>query len=81
MPTVLRIGPYRFHFYSDEYNEPPHIHIQINDAECKFWLDPILLARNNGVKPHIVREIERLVYENRDFLMENYNDFHSNRNN
>ncbi|MFC2130847.1 hypothetical protein ACFLSQ_05385 [Bacteroidota bacterium] len=22
MPTVLRIGAFRFHFYSDEYNEP-----------------------------------------------------------
>ena len=27
MPTVLRIGPFRFHFYSDEGNEPPHIHV------------------------------------------------------
>jgi len=25
MPTVRRIGPYRFHFYSREFNEPPHI--------------------------------------------------------
>jgi hypothetical protein len=22
MPTVLRVGPYRFHFYSDESREP-----------------------------------------------------------
>ncbi|MCI0750676.1 MAG: DUF4160 domain-containing protein [Flammeovirgaceae bacterium] len=28
MPTVLRIGPFRFHFYSDERNEPPHIHVE-----------------------------------------------------
>ena len=81
MPTVLRIGPFRFHFYSDEFNEPAHIHIQIDDTECKFWLDPILLARNNGVKPHIVREIERLVFENQQYLLEKYNDFHSNREN
>jgi len=26
MPTVLRIGPYRFHFYSDERGEPAQIH-------------------------------------------------------
>lgn len=24
MPTVLRIGQYRFHFYSDENSEPAH---------------------------------------------------------
>ena len=46
MPKVLRIGSFRFHFYSDEGNEPPHIHIEANDGECKFWLEPIKLARN-----------------------------------
>jgi hypothetical protein len=49
MPTVLRIGSFRFHFYSDEQMEPPHIHIETPDGECKFWLDPIRLARNKGV--------------------------------
>ena len=41
MPTVLRIGQFRFHFYSDEYNEPPHIHVANSDGECKFWLEPV----------------------------------------
>ena len=34
MPTILRIGPYRFHFYSREDNEPAHIHIERDDLEC-----------------------------------------------
>jgi len=25
MPTVLRSGPYRLYFYSNENDEPPHI--------------------------------------------------------
>jgi len=36
MPTVLRIGPYRFHFYSREGGEPPHIHVTREDMEAKF---------------------------------------------
>ncbi|MBA3016889.1 MAG: DUF4160 domain-containing protein, partial [Desulfobacteraceae bacterium] len=24
MPTVMKIGSFRFHFYSDEGNETPH---------------------------------------------------------
>lgn len=28
MPTILRIGSYRFHFYSDELREPSHVHIE-----------------------------------------------------
>ena len=45
MPTVLQIGPYRFHFYSDEANEPAHIHVRTSDGEYKFWLDPINLCK------------------------------------
>jgi len=45
MPTVLRIGPYRFHFYSREGTEPPHIHVARDDFEAKFWLQPVGLPR------------------------------------
>lgn len=51
MPTVLKIKSFRFHFYSDEGNEPPHIHVDTPEGECKFWLDPVRLARNRGVPP------------------------------
>ena len=51
MPTVMKIGSFRFHFYSDEGNEPPHIHVATPDGECKFWLQPVRLARNKGVPP------------------------------
>ena len=75
MPTILKIGSYRFHFYSDEGNEPPHIHVATPAGECKFWLDPIRLARNKGVSPRTVRNIEKLVFENQNLLMEKYNEF------
>jgi Domain of unknown function (DUF4160) len=39
MQTVLRIGPYRFYFYSHEPNEPPHIHVDRDDMTAKYWLD------------------------------------------
>lgn len=64
MPTVLRIGSFRSHFYSDEGNEPPHIHVETPDGECKFWLEPIKLASNKNVAPHILRQIEKLVFQN-----------------
>ena len=78
MPTVLKIKSFRFHFYSNETNEPVHIHIETPDGECKFWLDPIRLARNNGVPVHIIRDIEKLVFENQTFLKEKYYEFHNN---
>ena len=76
MPTVLRVGRFRFHFYSDERNEPAHIHVRAAEGECKFWLDPIRLAKNRGLAPHVLRQIERLVYEHQTFLKEQYDEYH-----
>ena len=75
MPTVLRIGAFRFHFYSDEGLEPAHIHVATPDGECKFWLQPVRLARNIGLAPHTVREIEKLVFQHQKVLVEQYNEF------
>ena len=78
MPTVLRIGSYRFHFYSDEGKEPPHIQVATPDGECKFWLNPVRLSRNRGVPPNTIRKIEKLIFVHLKVLLEQYNAFHSN---
>ncbi len=75
MPTVLRIGRFRFHFFSDEGHEPPHIHVRTPDGECKFWLEPaIMLASNKGVASHELRRIEALVFEHQKQLKKAYDD-------
>src|SRR5262245_37627615 len=48
MPTILRSGPFRFFFFSNEGREPPHIHVRAGGDEAKFWLDPVALASNYG---------------------------------
>ena len=75
MPTILRIGSYRFHFYSDEGKEPPHIHIETTEGECKFWLDPIRLARNKGVPTYDIRQIEKLIFEHNKLLKDKYYEY------
>jgi hypothetical protein len=61
MPTVLRIGPYRFYFWSHELNEPPHIQVDREARSAKFWLAPVSLARNLGFRAHELRDIQELV--------------------
>lgn len=77
MPTVLRVGSYRFHFYSDESREPPHIHVRSPDGECKFWLEPVSLAQNRGIRARDLREIERLVFQHQRMLVQKYHEYHS----
>jgi hypothetical protein len=61
MPTVMRIGRFRFFFYSNESQEPPHVHVQAAGDEAKFWLDPIQLAVNHGFRGRDLTEVERLI--------------------
>ena len=76
MPTVLRIGALRFHFYaSDVLREPAHVHVVGPEGECKFWLDPVSLAEAFGFRPVQLRDIERLVVEHRQVLVEGFHEF------
>jgi len=78
MPTVLRIGAYRFYFYSHEPNEPPHIHIDRDNLSAKFWLEPVALAKNIGFRAKELRKLESLVEENQTKLVEAWNEYFSN---
>ena len=40
MPTVLFINGFRFFFYSNENDEPVHVHVKKGNAEGKIWLEP-----------------------------------------
>ncbi len=76
MPTSLRIGPYRFYFYSYDCNEPKHVHIDRDNQSVKFWLDPVIsLAHNHGYKRSELRKIEQLVYENLEQLNDAWDAF------
>ena len=75
MPTVLRIGPYRFFFYSGDYNEPPHIHVEHDDNIAKFWLDPVRLQNSGGFSRKEINQIQKLVKENQEYLLRNWNEY------
>lgn len=40
MPTLLFIYGFRFFFYSNENNEPAHVHVTKAEANGKIWLEP-----------------------------------------
>ena len=70
MPTVMQIGSYRFLFFSNENQEPSHIHIKAGANEAKFWLEPVRLATNHGFRARELNEIERLVTKNQAQFVE-----------
>ncbi|MEM8800751.1 MAG: DUF4160 domain-containing protein [Pseudomonadota bacterium] len=77
MPTVLRTKGYRFYFFSNENDEPPHVHIDKGGASLKAWLEPVALARNLGFRPHEINAILRLVEADKPKLLEAWHDYFS----
>lgn len=69
MPVVLCVKGYKFWFYEADLDEPPHVHVGRDNREAKFWLKPVRLARAGRFKPAEVREVERIIADNLDFLM------------
>lgn len=62
-PTLFRVGPYRFFFFSRE--EPrPHVHVAAPDGEAKFWIEPrVELARNHQLSERELNEVRQIVLE------------------
>ncbi len=59
MPSKL-IDGYRFFFYSNERNEPPHMHIRKGGSETKIWLGTLDFAYNHGFAEGELTRIRRV---------------------
>ncbi len=75
MPTVLRIGPYRFFFYSSDGNEPQHIHVERDASLAKFWLDPVRLEYSIGLSAPEIRRFGRIIVGQRQVLLRHWDEY------
>ena len=74
MPTVLRVGPYRF-FFSGDRSEPRHVHVERDAYRAKFWLDPVQLRQSGGFRDAELARLTFLVAEHREALAEAWDEF------
>ena len=77
MPVALRVKGYRFFFFSLEGHEPPHIHVEQAERFAKFWLNPVTLVKSRGVRSNELSEIQKIIEENRDILLEKWDEHFS----
>lgn len=75
MPTVLRIGPYRFFFYSGDRGEPRHVHVERDDKLAKFWLGPVKLHTAGGFNATEINRIQNIVENNNDVIVRGWDEF------
>jgi len=75
MPTVLRVGPYRLFFVSQDRWEPPHVHVRRENKVAKFWLDPLALQSAGGYSRSELSTIAAMVQSRREDLLESWYEF------
>ena len=72
MPTVLLILGWRFYFFSNENNEPIHIHVSKAEMEGKFWLDEnsfeIREEFSYNMSPRDKREVRKIIFEHFEYI-------------
>jgi hypothetical protein len=78
MPTVLRWGPYRAFFYSNERDEPAHVHVRSGNKEAKIWLHDLSVAVRVGFAAHELGDIIRYLRAHREQLVAAWNDHFRN---
>ncbi len=75
MPTVLRIGSYRFHLYANDRREPPHVHMERGDATAKFWLNPVRFQRGRGFGRRETNRLQDMVEAHHERLLRSWNEY------
>lgn len=79
MPTILVIMGWRFFFYANEANEPPHIHCQKGDAEVKYWLleetFEAIESHAYGMTPADRRTVRRIIFQHFDYILSQWYEF------
>ncbi|MCF8224286.1 MAG: DUF4160 domain-containing protein [Bacteroidales bacterium] len=74
MPTVFIIKGYRFFFFSNENQEPIHIHVEKADNYAKFWIDPVFVSANYGFNSKQLKEISRYIEGRTDLIRQKWNE-------
>ncbi|MDE5812636.1 MAG: DUF4160 domain-containing protein [Muribaculaceae bacterium] len=74
MPTLFILLGFRFFFWSNDH-EPIHVHISKGDCQAKYNIEKLELVENYGFKKNELRLIEAILDENREIIINRWNEF------
>jgi hypothetical protein len=80
VPTILFEEGFRIFFYSADGRERPHVHIEYGSKVAKFWIKPIGIASNYGMKEHELSRAAFLVRRHQRLIMERWNEYFGQEN-
>jgi len=74
MPTLLRVGPYRFYIVMFDCHERMHVHVGGGGpGAAKIWLLPeVSVAASRGYTARDLERIEAIVRQHRQTLLDRW---------
>ena len=80
MPTLLYEKGFRFFFYSNENNEPIHVHVKKGEVEGKIWLEPeMAVAWFRGFTSAEEKDIMQIVATNIEVFKTKWNEYFNSK--
>lgn len=78
MPEIFRLDGYVFFFYSNEGQEPMHVHVRKGSGQAKFWMEPISLDFSEGLKVQELARAEELTLGHEDEIRRKWHETFGN---
>jgi hypothetical protein len=75
LPNLFVVQGYRFFFFSNEGNEPIHVHVEKAGKYAKFWLDPLCLARNYNFSSVELGKVRDIIEDRKVVIEEKWNEY------
>ena len=76
MPEIFRSFGFVFFFYSNEGQEPIHVHVRKAGGFAKFWIEPVELDFSQGMKISDIQQAEELILEHLGIIKKKWNEIH-----
>jgi hypothetical protein len=79
MPNVLIEEGFRFYFFSNENQEPAHVHVTDEENIAKFWLNfsnnQVSLEYNEGFSRNQLRRIRAILDRRSGMMRREYDEY------
>ena len=76
MSEVFREFGFVFFFYTNEGNEPIHIHVRKAGGFAKYWIEPVELELSQGLKVNDLKIAEKLIIEHVELIKTKWYEVH-----
>jgi hypothetical protein len=76
MPEIFRELGFVFFFFTNEGNEPIHVHVRKAGGFAKYWIEPVELDFSQGMKVNDLKIAEQLIVEHLGLIKSKWNEVH-----